>query len=158
MKLRKLSKGDMPKIILLEKRHAPNEPYYSRYTTKVLNFIFNNPKTCAAFGLFDNDKLVGWGSYRTNWYRHNLEKNAFEISSIVVNKNFRKKGLGNKILNKLLSEWKKKKLDKAFLTVSPYNLEALSIYLKNGFIIYDYKKDVYGKKGSDRLYLSLNKD
>ena len=158
MKLKKLAKKDIPSILLLERHHAPNEPYYSKYGKKALNFLFDNPKTSKVIGLFDNNKLIGWGSYRTNWHRHKKEKDVFEISSIVINTNYRRKGLGQKILNKMLSDWKKQKHDKVFLTVSPHNTGALLLYLKNGFIVYNYKKNVYRVKGSDRLYLSLSKD
>lgn len=158
MKLKKLSKRNIPQILDLENNHAPDEPYYSKYTIEDLEYLFNNPNNCIAYGLFDKQKLIGWGSYRTNWHRHKQEKDVFEISSIVVNKNYRRRGIGQKILNKILSEWKKKKYSKAFLTVSPYNKGALHLYLKNDFEIYDKKKNVYGVEGSDRLYLSLNKD
>ncbi len=155
MKLKELTKGDLSKVIHLEKHHAPDEPYYSRYNETDLNFIFDNSKTCSAIGLFENDKLIGWGSFRTNWHRHKKEKDVFEISSIVINENYRRKGFGNKILNKIISKLKRQKFKKLFLTVSPLNIGALLFYINNGFIIYNYKKDVYGKKGSDRLYLRL---
>ncbi|HWS83970.1 MAG TPA: hypothetical protein VN207_06895 [Ktedonobacteraceae bacterium] len=40
-----------------------------------------------------------------------------------------------------------------FLTVSPLNFAALLLYLKNGFIISDYRRDVYGL-GVDRVYMT----
>ena len=155
MKLRKLAKTDTSSIIALEKTHAPDKPYYARYDKEALNFIFNNPKNCTAIGLFEDEKLIGWGAYRTSWHRHDKEKGV-EISSIVINKNYRRRGLGKKILNHIISDLKQKKNESIFLTVSPKNTAALMLYLKNNFIIYDFKKNVYGKN-SDRLYLRLNK-
>lgn len=153
MELRELTKENIADVLLLEKNHAPEKPYYSKYDEEALNFIFDNPNTCNAIGLFDNNKLVGWGSYRTNWHRHSKE-NGVEISSIVINKNYRRKGLGKKILFEIIKNMKNRNVDNIYLTVSPLNIDALLLYLKNGFIIYNYKKDVYGP-GSDRLYLYL---
>jgi len=158
MKLKKLTRKNISDILLLEKHHTPNEPIYSKYDKKSLNYLFDRPETSKAYGLFDDNKLIGWGSYRTNWYRHKQEKDIFEISSIVINKKYRRKGLGQKIFNKMLTDWKKQERNKVFITVSPHNTGALLLYLKNGFIVYKFKKDAYGVKGSDRLYLSLSKD
>lgn len=47
---------------------------------------------------------------------------------------------------------KQKDYKEMYLTVSPKNTPALALYLKNGFEVFDSKKDVYGP-GADRLYL-----
>jgi len=43
-----------------------------------------------------------------------------------------------------------------FLSVSQYNILALILYLKNGFVITDFKKRIFD--GLDRLYLKLEYD
>ena len=155
MDIRKLTSGDVDAIVALEKDHAPDPPLYARYDKEALDFIFDNPTTCAAFGIFDNGRLVGWGAYRTQWPAHgNPELGAFEISSIVVDTTYRRQGIGKKLLEYIYSEIKDRiDYKKIYLTVSPKNLGALLLYLNFGFGIYDFKKDVYGP-GSDRLYLS----
>ncbi len=154
MELRRLSKSDIDSIIELEKHHAPDKPHYARYDQEALSFIFDNPESCEAIGLFDEEALVGWGAYRTNWSKYNKERGVYEISSIVVNTNYRRKGLGEKILNRIIEDLKKKKFTKIYLTVSPLNTGALLLYVKNGFIIFDYKPNVYGP-GADRVFLEL---
>ena len=52
------------------------------------------------------------------------------------------------------TEPKKKKFTKIYLTVSPLNTGALLLYVKNGFVIFDYKPNVYGP-GADRVFLEL---
>ena len=156
MKIRLLKRADTENIVKLEKHHAPDSPHYARYDNGALSFIFDNPDTCEAIGLFHKNKLVGWGAYRTNWSKYNKERGVYEISSIVVNTNYRRKGLGGEILNKIIKDLKKKKFTKIYLTVSPLNTGALILYLKNGFVIYDYKTNVYGK-GADRVFLVLVK-
>jgi len=154
MELRRLGKSDIDSIIELEKHHAPDKPHYARYDQEALSFIFDNPESCEAIGLFDEESLVGWGAYRTNWSKYNKERGVFEISSIVVNTNYRRKGLGEKILNRIIEDLKMKKFVKIYLTVSPLNTGALLLYVKNGFVIFDYKPNVYGP-GADRVFLEL---
>lgn len=155
MELQQLMKASIQDIIALEKVHAPDRPYYAKYDEKALNFIFDNPKICKAYGLFDNGKLIGWGAYRSQWSEYNSkEEGIFEISSIVVDTSYRRKGIGQQLLDKLFDDVKKSKhFKKIYLTVSPKNLGALLLYLNNEFEIYDFKKDIYGP-GADRVYLS----
>lgn len=155
MQLATLRHEDIPLILELESQSAPDKPLYVRYDQEALAFIFNNPDTCDAVGVFDGKKLIGWGAYRTNWKGHNKEEGVYEISSIVVDKDSRGKGLGTKILQEILKRIQTSQNYKSiYLTVSPQNIPALLLYLKNGFIICDYQKDVYGPD-TDRVFLSF---
>lgn len=155
MELKKLTATNIKDVLCLEKDNAPDKPFYLKYNDEALIFIFDNPKTCKAYGLFDNNKLIAWGCYRTQWKDENVKEGVYEISSIVVNKNYRRKGLGKQILNRAIEDIKKgQNYKEIYLTVYPGNLSALLLYLNNGFVIYNYKKDVYGP-GSDRVYLHL---
>lgn len=79
------------------------------------------------------------------------------MSSIVVDKPHRRKGIGRAILNKIIQDINKNQdYTEIYLTIYPDNLAPLLLYLKSNFVIYNYKKDVYGP-GSDRLYLRLKK-
>jgi len=53
MTIKQLNKENIPNIIQLEKNHAPDKPHYARYDEKALNFIFDNPTTCKAYGIFE---------------------------------------------------------------------------------------------------------
>ncbi|OFW52980.1 MAG: hypothetical protein A2163_00360 [Actinobacteria bacterium RBG_13_35_12] len=157
MDIKPLNRTHISQIVQLESENAPLKPHYSKYTQKDLDFIFSNPDSCGAAGLFDNKKLIGWGAYRTNWRRHKKEKDVYEISSVVIDKDYRRQGLGTKILNYIIDILgKKTKSNRLFLTVSPFNIPALQFYLNLGFIIYDFQKDIYGP-GEDRVYLELTK-
>jgi len=154
MRLKKLTTRNIQQIIDLEARSAPDKPYYAKYDLEALNFLFDNPDKCGAIGIFDDKQLIGWGAYRTNWKKHTKERGSCEVSSIVVDISQRRKGLGSKILDGVLEEIKKNNSVKnVFLTVSPLNISALSLYIRYGFIIYDFRKDVYGP-GADRVYLN----
>lgn len=155
MEVIQLTKDRLKNILDLETSSAPDKPFYSKYDETALNFIFDNPTTCKAFGIFKDNKLIGWGCYRTQWKDENIKEGVYEISSIVVHKDFRQQGFGKLILNKIIEDIQtNQNFKEIYLTVYPKNLAPLFLYLKSGFIIYNYKKDVYGS-GSDRLYLHL---
>ena len=67
MKIIELVYKDKQNILKLEKYSAPEKPFYSKYNNKALDFIFNNPTYCKAFGAYEGQVLVGWGCYRTKW-------------------------------------------------------------------------------------------
>ena len=74
MKLKELTRKNIPNIIDLEKDNAPDKPFYAKYDEKALSFIFDNPQVCKAYGLFDDGKLVGWGAYRSQWSEYNSKE------------------------------------------------------------------------------------
>ena len=94
---------------------------------QIINQI--NKKTNLAFGAFYNETLVSFilGDL------FNIEKiSEYEILLIYVCKNFRKKGLGTKLLNKI--EENNTRLKKIYLEVSKNNFEGILFYTKMKFI------------------------
>jgi ribosomal protein S18 acetylase RimI-like enzyme len=158
MVIQSLSSMDKDSILKLEIESAPEAPFYSRYSNdvKALDYIFDYPKKCEAFGIYENERLIAWGAYRTQWNTDNSqEEGIYEISSVVVDKLKRRQGIGKRVLNHMIEQIKiNKDFKSIYLTVYPRNIPALIMYLQIGFFIYAYKKDVYGP-GSDRLYLRL---
>ena len=95
------------------------------------NQIINqmNKKTNLSFGAFYNKMLVSFilGDV------FNIEKiSEYEILLIYVCKDFRKKGFGTKLLNKI--EENNARLKKIYLEVSKHNSEGISFYTKMKFI------------------------
>ena len=94
---------------------------------QILNQI--NKKTNLAFGAFYNETLVSFilGDL------FNIEKiSEYEILLLYVCKDFRKKGLGTKLLN--IIEENNTRLKKIYLEVSKNNSEGISFYTKMKFI------------------------
>lgn len=74
----------------------------------------------------------------------------------MVSRKERGKGIGKNILRYVIANIKEKHPDSnIYLTVYPQNLPALFLYIKNGFLINDFKKDYYGK-GAHRLFLNYS--
>ena len=104
------------------------------------NHIINqiNKKTNLSFGAFNNKTLVSFilGDL------FNIEKiSEYEILLIYVCKNFRKKGLGTELLNKI--EENNTHLKKIYLEVSKNNYEGISFYKKMKFIGMHTRKNYF---------------
>ena len=103
---------------------------------QIINQI--NKKTNLAFGAFYNEFLVSFilGDL------FNIEKiSEYEILIIYVCKDFRKKGLGTKLLNKI--EENNTFLKKIYLEVSKNNVEGISFYTKMKFMAIHRRKNYF---------------
>ncbi|MBN1502696.1 GNAT family N-acetyltransferase [Candidatus Woesearchaeota archaeon] len=80
-----------------------------------------------------------------------VKKEKYEICALVVHKSYRRKGIGKRLLMHTIQKLKELNPKEIFLSVSQYNIPALILYLKNGFVIVDFKKKVFD--GLDRVYM-----
>lgn len=90
-----------------------------------------------------NDKIIGFISYSI------IYENV-ELNYILVDEHFRKKGIGQKLLDNCLKHVK----ESITLEVSVNNKEAINFYIKNKFKIVSTRKNYY--KDSDG-YLMMRK-
>lgn len=157
IKIKTLSSKDADRIIEFESHCGVKLPAYYPYDRESLDsYIFKN-KDAEAFGAFEGDVLVGWSAYSCMEKEDDTDKGVYEMCGLVVDPKYRRRGIGLKLfkirLKKLL---KKDGLTKIYATNYPKNSPILILYLNNGFVIYDFKKDVYGP-GGDRVYLQYDK-
>lgn len=71
-----------------------------------------------------------------------------EISNIVVRKDLRNKGIGNKLLEKIIEIAKEMKKEKILLEVNEKNEGAIKLYEKNNFEKDGIRKNYYNGKES----------
>ena len=76
-----------------------------------------------------------------------VTRDEIEIISIIIDKKFRKVGIGKSLLNKLLNIALKKKINNIFLEVSVENQIAISLYKKFNFIKVGKRKNYYFQNG-----------
>jgi ribosomal protein S18 acetylase RimI-like enzyme len=81
---------------------------------------------------------------------YNLLYDRVEIDYIIVDKNYRKKGIGSLLLKQV----EKNKLNNITLEVRESNIDAINFYKKNGFEIVAIRKNYYGTENG---YLMLKK-
>ena len=76
-----------------------------------------------------------------------VTKDEIEIISILIDKRFRKVGMGKSLLNELLNIALKKKIQNIFLEVSVDNQIAINLYQKFNFIKVGKRKNYYFQDG-----------
>ena len=76
-----------------------------------------------------------------------VTRDEMEIISILIDKKFRKMGIGKSLLNKLLNFAFKKKIQNIFLEVSVANIIAINLYKKFNFIKVGKRKNYYFQNG-----------
>ena len=99
-------------------------------------FIFNQNNIF----ILSHPKPVGYLKAR-------VTKEEIEIISILIDKKFRKLGIGKSLLNKLLNIALKKKIQNIFLEVSVENQIAINLYKKFNFIKVGKRKNYYFQNG-----------
>jgi len=75
------------------------------------------------------------------------------ITILAIHPNFQRQGLGSLLLENLLNEAVKRKLERATLEVGENNNKAINLYQKFGFKEAGRRKKYYKKTGEDALIL-----
>ncbi len=119
-------------------------------STHVLDIDGLKDSSIKFWSLWENNKLIGCGALKF------LEKNHGEFKSIRVADEFRKKGVGVRIINHLVEEAKKLKIEKLSIETGAgkFFLPARNLFSKFGFKtcppFAHYKED------SNSCYYTLN--
>jgi ribosomal protein S18 acetylase RimI-like enzyme len=149
--IERLGPDDSKQILSLENESAPDQKIYERYDEEALSAIFSQPNEAGALGIFENERLIAWGSYR----KATGESGLYEISAVLVARDRRRRHLGSRILDALLAELRAHQTcQRIYLTVSPLNEQAVQIYVKKGFSSRALQPDLYGP-GADRVTMFL---
>lgn len=90
----------------------------------------------------ENDKVVGYGGM---WH----VVNEGHITNIAVHKDYRRKGIGNIIVNKLIEIAEEKEMIGLTLEVRKSNFPALELYRKNGFKLEGIRPEYYEDNKED---------
>ena len=111
--------------------HFPNKDVNNFNKNKLLELIeYLKEEKAFVYGAYNKQELVGfiWG------YPHIFfdEKRIF-INCLVVEKEYEKKGIGKKLINKINEYASKNKYDSIDLTVAPFNKNAVGFYEHIGF-------------------------
>ena len=94
-------------------------------------------------GIFFNNSLIGVCVFHKIF-------DEVEIRYISVDPSYKRRGLGKKLINKILRECKNENIKRIFLEVSLKNKQACSFYDHFGFQTVSIRKKYY-KDGSDAL-------
>ncbi len=154
IKIRQLTKKDLKYFDNLIRQDFLNYKEFidMGWSLKQINNQLNKI-TNFSYGAFNNDLMISFIFGDSI----NIEKKSeYEILLIYVSKNFRKKGLGTKLLKKI--EENKNSLNRIYLEVSKNNLEGIAFYKKMGFKQIHTRKEYFlvGNNKSDALVMLKN--
>ena len=114
---------------LLKKHFVELRSVSPEGSTHVLDIEGLKDPSIKFWSLWEDDKLIGCGALKF------LEKNHGEFKSIRVAYEFRKKGIGSRIINHLIEEAKKLKISKLSIETGAgeFFLPARKLFSKFGF-------------------------
>jgi len=118
------------------------------YTREQLMYEFSENPLNKILVAYDEDKIVGFVDYMITF-------NSATISQIAVLSNYRKKGLGSKLLEEMEKSFPKEiddVVETITLEVRESNINAISFYKKNGYEDVVIKKNYY-KNGENAVYM-----
>lgn len=78
------------------------------------------------------------------------------VTNIAVHPQYRRKGIGGKLISHLISIAQKEKIEKMTLEVRKSNIAAQKLYIKNGFEIKGVRKKYYSDNGEDAIIMWKN--
>jgi ribosomal-protein-alanine N-acetyltransferase len=122
-----------------------NECFNIPWTKEMFAEELSNEKAVYFVAVFKNN-LVGYGGI---WFV--LDEG--QITNIAVKNNFRRRGIGKKILQKLINTAKEKKCFSMTLEVRISNHDAINLYKKEGFKEEGVRKKYYADNAEDGLIM-----
>ena len=108
-------------------------PFIRKY---FLNFRYDSNPYERMFCYKKNNKIIGFISYSIIYERA-------ELNYIVVDEEYRRKGIAQKLLDFVLADLKNNMVENFSLEVNVNNKNAISFYLKNGFEIKATRSNYY---------------
>ena len=118
-------------------------PFIRKY---FLNFRYDSNPYERMFCYKKNNKIIGFISYSIIYERA-------ELNYIVVDEEYRRKGIAQKLLDFVLADLKNNMVENFSLEVNVNNKDAIKFYLKNGFEIKTVRSNYY--KDSDAYLMVL---
>lgn len=148
MRIRKAKKEDFSGYLKLKREE---EKDYSKITGKKINYLKDSllkkefleilrDKKILLLVIEENKKLIG---YMHATFFKNIYRKGGYVGDIFVLKEFRRKGIATKLINKFIKVLKNRGYKMISLSVSIKNKKAVRLYKKLGFNIchYDLKKE-----------------
>jgi len=130
-------------VLSIEKRSFANPWSMSAFLGEIANRGISYPYVIVSES---GDKIIGYIIY---W---KLEEEV-QISNFAIHPDYRRCGLGKKVLRDVLEELRKSGALYVFLEVRPSNFPARFLYEKMGFEVFGVRKNYYRSPDEDALIM-----
>jgi len=141
IKFQKLGKKHLKSVVEIEKASF-KDPWSKKLFEKEISLQFSS-----FFVALIGERVAGYGGF---W----KVCNEADIVNIAVHPDFRRKGVGKKILEYLLKLARKNEINRVFLEVRETNPSAINLYESFGFKTVGRREKYYS--GEDALILKKN--
>lgn len=126
-------KNILSKIYLESYKNLEEYSYHTEDDVKVyLDWLYKRDKE-GLFVVKASDKIVGFLAIDKNWFSKRENKIVGAIHEIFIDPTYQKKGIGSKLINIAIDQFKKNNLGIAELWVGDENKNAIEFYKKLGF-------------------------
>ena len=142
MKTEFITKQDIPEVLWVER-----DCFSVAWTVKMFLGVLESEHT-VYLAAKEDGKIVG---YAGAW----CVAGDADITNVAVHSDFRRKHIGEKLLDSLIKELIKKNADNIRLEVRKSNIGAIALYEKAGFKQIDVRKNYYQDNKEDALILEL---
>ena len=143
MVVRQMTNEDVERVYQLSE-----ECFSEPWSLESIQKEVSNP-VASYFVAESDDQIIGYGGL---W--HVLDEG--DIINIAVNSQYRRQGIGQAILKKLLEEAEQKALTTLHLEVRQSNLAAIQLYQQNGFKVIAIRKGYYHHPLEDALVMDCS--
>lgn len=137
---RQLHEEDLPHVAALERIAFPT-PWTAEQYAAVMR-----QGGCALFGAFDGTELAGYIAVAVQ-----AAIGEMEVYNIAVAEQYRRNGIGKKILALSMAAAARNGVTTAFLEVRRTNVPAIALYESLGFVQTGVRKGYYPDTGEDAL-------
>ena len=120
-------------------KEALNKITYEKEKEKYIN-KFNNRRIVV---YEENNEILGYSFFgkRQNVNKEKMEDYTSEIYALYIKNDFKRKGVGTKLINHICDTLKKENNEKVLLWCLKDNQNAIDFYKKNGFEYLNNKKE-----------------
>lgn len=139
-RIRPMSKADLPAVLEIE-RECFREPWSERIFLDILDLDYYHFLT-----LFCGDELAGYCGYIRSF-------ETADIANIAVSGRFRRQGIGEKLLGKVMENGFRDGVERFSLEVRVSNVPAIALYQKMGFRQEGLRKKYYENPREDALIM-----
>jgi ribosomal-protein-alanine N-acetyltransferase len=141
--IERMSEDDVDEVVRLE-RLCFSDPWSKRNFEEELKHRFSIPLVVKS-----GTKVVG---YTCLWHI----EDQMEIANFAISPEFRGKGIGRMMIERVFAEAKGKGCLSVMLSVRESNLAALNLYAKSGFVEVDRRKNYYRHPTEDAIIMVKN--
>ncbi len=115
------------------------------WTKQAFENELENENACYVL-LLDEDTVIGYCAF---WQAADMA----DITNVAVHPDYRRQGLGKKILNRILQEAHTRSITQLFLEVRVSNTPAQALYTACGFQLVGMRKKYYADNGEDAVIM-----